>query len=314
MKKILTLIIILLLINSVKAQNYVPFPDSNAIWSEWHKPPIFPGNPPYYYRNAITNRDTIINTKTYHQIFHSLTDSLFINPANFNYIGGLREYNKQVFFIPMDSINEYLIYDFSKSVGDTIVYDYSKFAHNSYGISFRDTLIIANIDSVLLNDGLYRKRFHLTDIWGIPSIYFPRWIEGIGGDMGLLWPVGELPTNGVNNYLVCFQQNKNEVYFNTLFSTCFPIIDNISEYLNDNQLIVSPNPVNDYCKINWRNIRNGTYNTVMITDMYGNIIYNKTIENTNVLTINCQSFKCGFYLIKISNASNNILISKFIVL
>ncbi len=318
-KNIITFVFISSLILYTSAQNYVPFPDSNAIWSEWHRPPVFSGDNPYYYRNGITNKDTIINAKTYHQIFYSLTDSLFINPAMYSYIGGIREYNKQVFFIPKDSLNEYLIYDFSKGIGDTILYNYSKFAFLNYGIGLMDTIIIADIDSVLLINGSYRKIFYLTDVWETPENCFSYWIEGIGSNMGLLWPVGSLPTNGVNNMLGCFQQNNNEIYFINnsnlhSFPNCFPISLNVSKYPDDNQIMIFPNPVKDYFNIKMSEGNDITIKEIMITDIFGQVIYKRAFNNITSTTVDCRNFNTGLYLLCVTSALYVNITLKLIIL
>jgi hypothetical protein len=265
---------------------------------------------PYYYRYAITNKDTVINMKSYHQIFYSLTDSLFIDPANYNYIGCLREYNKQIFFIPMDSVNEYLIYDFSKKIGDTILYNYSVFAHE-FGMGHIDTLIVSNIDSVLLNNGKYRKRFSLTDVWNTPSLYYSHWIEGIGSDNGLIWPVGAWPTNGLNNYLVCFQQNKNEIYFNNLFSTCLPINYSMNENFASNRLNIFPNPFSQSTQINlflpFHNIALAVY------DIQGRQVAQQVYVDCDQIQFSRDQLSNGLYFLKLTLDDKTVETGKIII-
>jgi hypothetical protein len=272
---------------------------------------------PYYYRNAITNKDTVISTRTYHQLFYSLTDSTFTNPINYYYIGGLRENNKQIFFIPKDSINEYLIYDFSLGVGDTIRYDYSVFS-GYYGFGPFDSLFVSSVDSVLIYDGTFRKRINFSS-WsggGFPvPIFYSQWIEGIGNNMGLLCPIPNIPTNGTDNQLVCFKQNDTLLCSNvaivSYFGTCYPIITQLSEpNLDINRIEVFPNPVTGTSLIKWN--KNAHITMLEIFNVFGKTILKTKINNVLDYTIDGHIYVNGVYFIKLSDNNGNIYIKKFI--
>ena len=71
--KISTVILLLIAIGfafTAKAQEYqyVPFPDSNAVWSEFYWSSEAPG---IYNKYALFNEDTVINNITYHKLFHT---------------------------------------------------------------------------------------------------------------------------------------------------------------------------------------------------------------------------------------------------
>jgi len=107
------------LIHTSFAQQGIPFPTENAIWSELRRAE---GT-----SNLITIHygiigDTIINNRQYKKMYTS-TDSIF-DPSSkdLTYFGGLRISQGQASIIPnvTVSFNEDLIYNPSLEVGDTL--------------------------------------------------------------------------------------------------------------------------------------------------------------------------------------------------
>ncbi len=148
---------------NIKGQDYIPFPSSNTVWSEYFKAPISTSLTSYYYRNILADKDTTIGAKTYHQLFYSHSDTVYSENSSAVYNGGIRESVQQVFYLPKDSTNEYLLYDFTVQVGDTLKYDYSVFS-SLYELGKIDSLRVSKVDSVLIIDGSYRKRIYFTPI------------------------------------------------------------------------------------------------------------------------------------------------------
>ena len=74
--------------------NYVPFPDSGALWSEIYYSPIFSGDIPNLERFALNGEDTVLNDTTYTMLYifydtnFNKKQSLYSNPIaqcpNFN--------------------------------------------------------------------------------------------------------------------------------------------------------------------------------------------------------------------------------------
>lgn len=131
-------------------------------------------NPGWYYTLGdiesfcMGTEDTIIKSETY--------STLKKCPSN-DYHGAIRDNGGQVFFVPKDSLQAYLLYDFTLSVGDT-VYDYFEEGDlPGWGPSFTTTTI-NQIDSIQLSTGEYRRAIRLNN--GL------HWIEGIGATTGLL--------------------------------------------------------------------------------------------------------------------------------
>jgi hypothetical protein len=314
MKKLLLFIFLLVFWANIKGQNYIPFPTLNTVWSEHFKAPVSTSLTSYYYRNILADKDTTIGAKTYHQLFYSHSDTVYSENSSALYNGGIRENNRQVFYLPKDSVSEYLLYDFSLQVGDTLAYNYSKFA-SGYHLYPYDTLFVTSIDSVLIENGTYHKRIGFSARFGnnIEPVSWASWIEGIGYEMGLLIPIGDIPTNGQKYTLGCLKQNNEILYYNDLFINCYPVNESVFEFSKQNEIIISPNPVQDYCKIQWE-VNNVQFDRILIYDVYGRIVFSKKIDQNNDIIIDCRNFGQGMYLVNIVDRIGSQLTSKLLIL
>ena len=203
MKKYILLIICFLFSISLKAQTYRPFPTENAFWR--HFICETPCYNPKYFHYAIKG-DTTINSLLYHQLWHS----------DNTYRCAFREdiANKKVYIIDTGQVEEKLLYDFDLKVGDNV----SHFVDPTY---FWD-LKVVQIDSVLLGDNLYHKRFRLNDYFKLPSGF--HLIEGIGViEPGLLWEFLYDPGMNVVGGLICVNINGNTVF--PRGGTCNPALE-----------------------------------------------------------------------------------------
>ena len=111
---------------------YVPFPDSGAVWSELYQfPESYWGDTaiahPIYERFAVNGEDTIINEISYKKLF-IFFDTVF-NKSDATCVGGIREdENKRVYFkgdaiihnfkpmIDYYDYDEIMLFDFSLNV------------------------------------------------------------------------------------------------------------------------------------------------------------------------------------------------------
>lgn len=150
------------------AQPDISFPDSGAVWTNARY--YYPPPPPSPELEELTNYcaygvDTVILGEAYKKI----------DTCNAGYKGAIRVLGDRVYFVPRDSVSEYLLYDFNLVEGDT--------AYNVY--------CDAGGDARLFNVGIHydvdgpivsgRRAFY-TDI-GI-------WIQGVGGYGGLFMEAG----------------------------------------------------------------------------------------------------------------------------
>ena len=107
----LTFLFSLLLTFGLKAQLNSSWPDSNARWVNTYyqvSSPVPSLQSVDYY--CMESTDTLINSIQYSQISDCLN----------GYKGAMRDANGKVFYVPKDSAQEYLVYDFTAEVGDTL--------------------------------------------------------------------------------------------------------------------------------------------------------------------------------------------------
>jgi len=302
------LFIFLLLGLSTQAQDeyeYTPFPDSNAIWSEYYEPPLGSGEDPYYHALALFNEDTVINSITYQKLFR-LKDTV-LNRDKAEYVGGIREDSaKRVYFkgtpidylMPDDNVlnenDEVLLYDFSLEEGDTI-----KFGNET---SFF-LLTVENIDTLFVNGGA-RKRYYFSQYpWS-------SWIEGVGNIRGLLFTSGDLPTNGIYNTLICFKRDGKHEYFNDQFSGCFPgPLANAIGDVDEQSARVFPNPADE--SVYFENP--GNVERLSIYSLDGKQLIQQPVSDRERISVSVAAYPPGIYFYKLIGSSGQTKTGKFIV-
>jgi len=297
-----------LLTHAQDEYEYTPFPDSNAIWSEYYEPPLGSDECPSYHALALFNEDTVINSIKYQKLFR-LYDTV-LNREKAEYIGGIREDTaKRVYckmkmesdtipwWYPPGEINsngEVLLYDFSLEEGDTL-------HEGNFMLSYW-YLVVKKIDTLSIN-GEYRKKYHFQYPW-------QKWIEGIGNVMGLLFNSGDLPTNGVGNTLICFKRAGKQEYFNDQFSECFPgPLANAIGDVDEQSARVFPNPADE--SVYFENP--GNVERLSIYNLDGKQLIQKPVSNQERISISVSGYSPGMYFYKIIGPSGHTKTGKFIV-
>lgn len=180
---------------------YHPFPESNAVWSVLDFTQYYPNSLKYQTIHYTLEGDTIISNTSYRKLFSNKVDSVILTTSiNTLFEGALRQDTalKKVFFVPKDSINEILLYDFDINIGDTVNikhYTGNSFSHVCYATGYQ-----------LFDDGISRKYYTMfvehTSTWD-------AWYEGIGSYRGLLNNYKYLKWY---NHTLCFYQNNTLVF------------------------------------------------------------------------------------------------------
>jgi len=230
--RVITAIILCLLlsgVSSIHAQDYTPFPDSNAVWKAAEYP--YPPGPMIWYAyhwDYIILGDTLINDIVYMKIgridYNVQCSELFTGPY---YYAAIREDTVARKVYQRGSDEDHLLYDFSLGLGDTV----NTIISQGY--------IVGNIDSILVGDA-YRRRFIYTkETWVDIEI-----IEGIGAYTGLLEPAEVFEHI---HWLRCYYEDSIVLYVNPMvgqcdleIDTCLPV--NIGEHDQLFTLAVFPNP------------------------------------------------------------------------
>lgn len=259
------LFFLLLSTNTLTAQSK-SFPTTQATWRYNITDDFW--NPTLYFDNYYISGDTIINDTTYQSV-------------NNGDLGFFRTVGNKVFYLPKDSTQSILLYDFDLEEGD--------FFLNKWGwgsSNYPDTLFVGSVDSILLNDG-YRKIWSFTN-----SSKF--WIEGIGNNWSVTHPNYEESLSG-NRYLFCFRkeggdliyENSVDIYDDLGYNiigklTCEGfIVSTEDDFETNDKIKVHPNPFDDHFEILSSEISEGT--PVQIFSLTGQLV--KTIPYQGKISI-----------------------------
>ena len=293
MKRILTSLVLLVAAITVNAQNYTPFPSSNAIWTQREGQG---DTTPIYMCYGITTEDTTLNIVTYHKLFRS-ADTLF-QPSEC--VGGLREDSmKRIFYRDFASGQEHMLYDFSVQPGDTV-------DHNPGSAGLVDF-----IDSVDVS-GVYHKRINFKSFGGNAWIY-GSWIEGIGNASlgGLLNSAFLQPTCDCAQNMLCFKQNNAWAYHNPVFASTNCVNDalavkNIAPAKTS--VTIYPNPVTGSSTLRIDGL--ASQGMVNIYNLTGALMHSYVVSNNSSITINRSEYPSGIYYYRLNGTTVN---GKFVV-
>jgi|AntAceMinimDraft_15_1070371.scaffolds.fasta_scaffold15565_2 hypothetical protein len=286
---------------NLQAQEYVPFPDSNTIWSE-----VFTSQQPYEietYQYGISG-DTVINANQYQKLY-LLNDTVYPLITG-QYCGAIREDSTKIIFVidcncayPGSGQDEVILYDFSKSIGDTVFVGIDGLGPSGY-------LVIDYVDSMLI-DNSYRKTFHFLG-------YESYWIEGLGSTRGLFSPIMTQPTGYQKWELICFNQDNEVKYLNPGFNTCFPILTGMnSEELESNDIKIFPHPVTNISVIEFMNNTSFMYQYIDFYNIFGQKVNHINIKDRKQIFIKKIDYRSGLYVYRISGQNIKSVIGKIII-
>jgi hypothetical protein len=266
------------------AQNYVPFPDSNATWG-FHEDGW--GGISDISKVVLSNQDTLINSLTYRKLFSPV-----------NYRGALRQdiVAKKVYFVSADSAAEQLLYDFDLEVGDTVP--------AAYVVCYPDAWV-ESIDSTDEYGGVYRKVFHLGGggLGGMADL-----VEGMGSMAG---PLEQFCREEKRSYyLDCFNVEGTLIYWSgfPLNNCAMPVsisLDTLS------LLNIYPNPATSSVTFEFPaspTFKNAELSILTIT---GQVVNQTSIQNLQT-TIDVSGYSKGLYLFKVQTG-DEVVVKKVIV-
>ena len=294
---VLTSLFLFCCVQMANAQDYIPFPTSNAMWREYSS--SFEGHC-YDYQYLITG-DTIINGLIYHKLHlsgveypYSGWDECNMNAGReINYYAGCFRNDTLAKKVYLYGEPEKLIYDFSLSVGDTIPTLFLNDLDPKY------CRVVLSIDSIELG-GIYRKRFLITN-----GVYI---IEGMGSTYGLLPEY--CPFESIL-YLKCFSINEETIY-PAGGGYCAPAYLAIEDYHHDrNRITLYPNPA--YSTFQIKGIGDFQNVTISVYNMYGQIVMHERIVNKDE-SIHIEDLCKGVYMVNISSKNSMVTTCKLIKL
>lgn len=129
--------------------------------------------------------------------------------------GLIREDGQRIYFIPQDSTEEVLLYDFGVEVGDSIPVNNWLLSLPGYEHLVGDYLHVISIDTIMSYTGEALKSIYLE---GDSNASGARWIEQIGDVYGSFTRPRMYPAPDYDQRpnLICVQENGNTIYEKTM--------------------------------------------------------------------------------------------------
>jgi hypothetical protein len=263
------------------SQTYTPLPDSGAIWVNTYYQMVTQPPQPTFALTQVDNyctdgRDTLINSLTYVQVHY----------CGGAYKGAFRNTGQQVMYVPKDSLQEFLLYDFGATTGTTlhnVYYDYS----NMSGGQVAD-VFIAVVDSVLIN-GTYRTRLNTNN-----ATY---WIEGIGNTYGL-FRESYVNVSGYELFLECMSHNGTTLYPSVQPGHCDLTVGIQSQDEQEQILYMYPNPTAGDLVIT--GIAAGSATRISLINMIGQSIDVPVKASGSSIEISLANVPAGIYTVMVN--------------
>ena len=276
----------LLLLSSViaRAQGF-PFPTEDALWVNtlytMVQPPPLPTFEMALAHNYCANgSDSVINTTTYTKLEF----------CTGGYKGAFREDAGRVYYVPADSTEEYLLYDFTLTDGQTANNVYYEQGMGMSGMAFVQDVTVSN---TMIS----------TELGGRKVLYLQEggmWIEGIGAAWGLF----SEPWINVSNYalnLECMSHLDTIRYpeMNVGPGVC-DLITGIRQPQGLAGMELLPNPA-----VNGRTLLRGTATEwngrLRVTTADGREIAVRTTRTADGVYIDMENAPSGLYLVQLQH-------------
>jgi hypothetical protein len=237
-----------------------------------------------YLKMYVTHDTIVLNASVVGGLrFDSVSNKIYINDTYTNGIG-------------------MILYDFSLAVGDTLSKTKGYYLLGVYDSSPNTPLRVMNIDTVLTNDGVSRKRFHILThqiIDGIGNVtyHFNKMLD-------YMVP-GETP----EPVFMCYKRESKCVFANDC-SGCFPYSVGITEKLTKKSIPnIYPNPVDGSLNLNLPATINVTH--AAIYNLNGQLIMWQNINKLN-LSIDVSTLTKGIYYCELQSTDGAVIRHKFV--
>lgn len=186
---------------------------------------------------------------------------------------------------------EELLYDFSLEPGD--VFDTWNY--------------VFEVDYIQMEDGSFRKRWHMATLDSSPDLV---WIEGIGNIYSIVNSTQF--QDGLWVRLACFKNENTIIYSNPMELAynagdfgCDGIVSTTELVYQASSVKIFPNPANQFLNIEY----DGKIKSIEVIDLSGKIIYKTSVNNSALLKINTAFWENGLYLISINGQTQKIIIN-----
>lgn len=287
-RKIIIVIISILLVKGLISQDYIPLAVEGAHWVILYDEieSIQPVDDLWEYHAL---GDTIINNLTYKKIFKrdlvvTQDGPPFEAEGTYQLFGVIRDdtTNRKVYAIQFDHVNgcpdneEYLIYDFSKSIGDTI-----------------DLCIIPDWKEFVIDD------IYFQEIFGFNSrIYtdgdWDELYEGMGSNFGLFEEMFAPFKKSTRLYVY-----HTFLYYYCRESPCWLFVS-LNETWDNNSIKLFPNPAQDFISI-------ATSEEINSVKVFNNLGQTIMYLKGDVRKLDLQTITPGLYIFEIQTNETSVV-------
>ncbi len=291
MKAFLLTLVITLTLQLANSQDYIGLPESGRKWVNAYMHVTGFPDPWPQVQNSVSfcsaGVDTLINEIDYTQIDECDTGS---------YKGAFRNAEGRVYFVPADSLSEFILYDFTLNVGDTVFNVYCE-PCGCEPCGIVPFVVCAQTDSIAVADGSYRRTVRVADYLD-GSNSGGQWIEGIGNSQGLFQEY----YGSISEYfweLACFRQNDTIVYSYS-WAGCPPLVSASNQLPNHTEWNVFPNPSSSVFYISTAvGSEPLSVGQFRVYDTSGRLMDVTPEKEGNRVKINLQGFPAGIYWLQV---------------
>jgi hypothetical protein len=256
---------------------------------------VFPTVSNIYYPSYSLSEDTYIHNGNE---YHAVLKANHCSQSESQIEGYMRSQDSSWYFTYQLGGNEMLYFKFNATVGEL-------FTGYSW-ITFGESIVVAAIDSIQMEDGTMRKRIALRE--NIPSATeYQYWIEGIGSQqMGIAHPIY---LGGLWHFwqeLRCFDLD-GETVFKSVNGPCCLVVGLEEE--NAQAISVFPVPTDELLNIqlpyadNW---------SLSLYNMHGSLVNSFTNHGQLTLQLETQHLPVGMYTLQCQDSNGHVFPHKII--
>ena len=287
--------------SNAQAYVYHPFPYSNTIWMTASLDIQGCLQNPCGYEIEQLGSDTFINNIEYIKVLEGGTpptfQSIVIRNDTLNKEVKMLKVGKNV----IDS--EQVLFDFNLNVGDTL--PNSAICFKSQGI------VVLKIDSILLQDGTYRKEFKLNVAY-IGSYYDSlSLIEGIGYTGGFFTSIVSTDDFEGGSLLACNSVDSTVLYNFAPFGLTSCEVPSGIKQVKKTVISISPNPVTSGGDIIIKGVSENY--SLTISNVLGQTVFSSQMNNSQSIVLP-DSIKSGVYVCRILTQNNLLVVKKIVVI
>lgn len=284
------------------------------------------------YFTEYTGSDTLISGLPYKTLWGETNTW----PANLCVIGFVREdiASRKVYFLDIDSVNEFLLYDFGMEIGDSIYISFP-FSNPNYPTGLYILHNVIQYPNSYVSSP--RKQFFLKHVNSLNPPRTLRWVEGVGNLNEFIYPYVRYYYGGMfseefydpSQVLLCYNHayhdyynasalnfvtNPNTICGRTFIDSCnYTIVcGSINDLANLNSMEIAPNPTHRKLSIHL-DVKSADNFQLRVMDIHAKTVtpvyvLGNLTEGEHTKTIELPDLAPGIYLLQCSTGSGKRLL------